>query len=88
MKPTNAGSFLTPDSFAVDGTGQIIRPGNRVRIRVSLADPVDHGRVISVGRSSATLDIGEDEPVTYSLNRLALIDQGAPADPLWVYGTA
>lgn len=81
-KPTNAGPF-GPPSFAVGGTGSIIRPGQQVRImNRMLSEAATRGRVVKLTRETALLDVGEDKPVDYFLTRICPLDED---DPVWIY---
>jgi hypothetical protein len=74
-------------SFAVDGAGQILRPGNRVHVlRTGFAEP-ESGTVVSLNRRcmAAEVDAGDGEHWEISISRLARIDEGA--DPVWVMGS-
>lgn len=74
------------DSYAVDGTGQVIRPGAVVRIRAAMLDLYDRGVVITIDRAhaEALVQLSEDHSRTYPLYRLGRMEDD---DPLWVYGT-
>lgn len=73
-------------SFAVDGSGQILRPGNQVQIfRTNLSEPCS-GRVVSLDRwlMRAEVDTGAAETMDIAISRLALDDD---SEPIWVLGS-
>lgn len=74
-------------SFAVDGAGQIIRPGNQVRIfQANFSEP-GSGTVVRISRRymCAEVDTGDSDPMVFPLSRLSRADDDS--EPLWVHGS-
>lgn len=73
---------IDPDAYLVDGTGQIIRPGDPVSIQ---SYDFNQGQVVSIERDfhRALVDVGAPDPVYFPFHLLARADEPA----VWVMGS-